>query len=145
MANRQDGAPALFSNQFVGYSNNAWATGRCGDTHHPVNATADYDYLNFTSTVSTDIEDWRPQGGTTTAMNAARWRDIPYAWPGGVVPGQKTECHWYTYCRQAFPGRGNTIQDAAGQYMTNWWRFVGDWDGAVTGNIGLHAATPAAP
>jgi hypothetical protein len=144
MNNRQDGNTTLFWNQFVG-NNGSFVPGRCGDTHHPVNATADYDYLNFTSTVNSDIEDWRPQGGMQIAMNAARWRDLPYAWPNGVLPGQKTECHWYTYWRQAFPGRGNTIQDASGQYMTNWWRFVGDWDGAVTANAGLHAATPAAP
>jgi hypothetical protein len=145
MARRQDGNTTLFWNQFVGLNGNGWATGRCGDTHNPVNSTHDYDYTNFTNTVSSDIEDWRPQGGTTIAMNASRWDAIDYAWPGGVLPAQKTECHWYTYWRQAFPGRGNTIQDGAGQYMTNWWRFVGDWDGAVTGNVGLHAATPTPP
>jgi hypothetical protein len=145
MANRQDGTSTLFWNQFVGNNGNTWATGRCGDTHHPVNALSDYDYLDFTNTVTSDIEDWKPQGGTQLSMNASHWDAIPYAWPNGAVPSQKTECHWYTYWRQAFPGRGNTIQDAAGQYMTNWWRFVGDWDGAVTGNVGLHAPTPAAP
>jgi hypothetical protein len=118
--------------------------GRCGDTHNPPNSRHDYDYEN-SAPVASDCEDWKPQGGAQTQISAARWRDIPYSWPNGVAPedGARVEAQYYIYWRQNMPGRENLIQDATGEYMTNWWQFVGDWDGSVSQNLGLHAATPA--
>jgi hypothetical protein len=129
---------------FIGLDPNFhFIQGRSGDTHHPPNASADYDYDN-SSVVMSDIMDWKPQGGTQTAVTNTTWKNRTYAWPNGDVPPQP-EMFWHIMWRQAFPGRGNVIQDASGQYMTNWWRVVGDWDGAYAAGFGLHASTPAAP
>jgi hypothetical protein len=123
--------------------NQTFVPGRCGDTHNPPNSRHDYDYENF-APVASDCEDWKPQGGAQTQISAARWGDIPYNWPNGVAPegGARVEAQYYIYWRQNIPGRENLIQDARGEYMTNWWQFVGDWDGSVIQNLGLHAATP---
>ncbi len=126
--------------------------GRAGDVHHPFNVNDDQSYLYdiTTQTVDTDIEDWKPQGGTKKAMNASRWMNLPYAWPDGVAPAPAgsydlAHAQWQIYWAQNFPGRGNRIQNAAGQYMTNWFRFLGDWDGSfnsVSSGLGLFGATP---
>jgi hypothetical protein len=125
--------------------------GRAGDVHHPfnVNDAQAYEYDHTDQTVDTDIEDWKPQGGTKKSMNASRWMNLPYAWPDGIAPAPAgsydlAHAQWQIYWAQNFPGRGNRIQNAAGQYMTNWFRFLGDWDGSFGTSLGLFGATPDA-
>jgi hypothetical protein len=143
---QQDGNNVLYSQAFVGYnpaSPGSPPLGRVGDTHYPPNGV-EYGYTN-PDIVMSDIKDWRPQGGAQTSVNNVTWDSLVYNWPGGVVPDKRTESQWYLLWRQSVPGRGNLIQDAAGQYMTNWWRLAADWDGAHAAAFGLHAPTPTAP
>ena len=128
--------PVLFWQEFVGRdaSNTQYVTGRAGWTHMPPNTTVDYDYENPT-VVQSDIADWMPGGGTTQGVSAATWGGVSYPWPAARVPGevdlsQRVESQWYIYWMQSMPGRGNTISQGS-QTMTNWWRFTGDWDGAI--------------
>ncbi len=125
---RQDGNKKLFNDEFMQ---------RCGWTHCPANTRKDYDYLNPTP-VESDIVDWRPNGGGRTMMVSDRtWGDVPYLWPGGIVPEQKTEAQWYIFWRQNIPGENSGLS-VGDQALTNWWDFVGDWDGAARRNLGLH-------
>jgi len=137
-AQRQDGNDQFFWNEFTGPD----GSGRCGDTHFPPNATVGYNYTDPTF-VQSDIEDWKPGGGTVKAINFERWRDLPYAWPATpdfAIP-QKTESQYYIYWFQAFPGHANAISyspDKPGRWLSNWWAFMGDWDMAVAMDLGLH-------
>lgn len=139
----------LFWDTFVGRDAGKWITGRAGWTHMPPNTTQDYDYLNRTP-VSSDIEDWRPDGsGVKTMISADRWRNLVYSWPSGTIPAidGRAEDHsqgsdtragaqWFIYWFQNMPGRSNSIPMLGGQ-MTNWWQFTGDWDAAMTSRAGL--------
>src|SRR5206468_2430873 len=85
----QDGNDALFWQQFVGQNAaRQFQQGRCGDTHHPPNAVADYDYNNANPVLS-DIGDWTPaHAGSQSLVSAATWGGIPYAWPDNLpAPG----------------------------------------------------------
>jgi hypothetical protein len=128
----RDGNTNLFWRQFVGLNaGNAFAPGRCGATHFPLNATADYDYNNSVTLVQSDCEDWRPDGsGVKKASTLSTWADIPYTWPATGTISQKAEAQWYIYWMQNMPGAGNTIPYNA-TTMENWWQFVADWDQAV--------------
>jgi len=141
---RQDGNSWLFWRQFVGKDSlDHFIAGRAGWTHMPPNTTVDYDYSNPTPVLS-DIEDWRSdETGQRTAVSSATWTDILYPWPGPGAVGQRAESHWYAYWMQNFPGRGNQIPHS-GQWMTNWWAFVGDWDGSIQSGLGLYSPQPAA-
>ena len=140
----QDGNTDLFWKQFVGQSAlGAFITGRAGWTHMPPNTTSDYDYLN-PSPVSSDIEDWRPDGsGARTLVNLNTWASLTYPWPGGPPRDQMAESQWYIYWMQNHPGRGNRIPHG-GNWMSNWWAFFGDWDAAISTGLGLYGAQPAA-
>ena len=117
--------------------------GRSGGCHHPPNADHDYDYFN-PSTALSDCEDWRPDGaGAKKAVNNATWESIPYPFPpadrlrvAGSYLGD--DAHYYVYWNQNFPGFGNTIPMVGGGRMTNWWRFMGDYDNAIRENLGLY-------
>ena len=129
---KQDGNKKLFNDDFMQ---------RIGWTHCPANTRKDYDYLNE-SFAESDIADWRPDGGgRSMPVNCHTWGDIRYPWPGGVVPEQQIEANWYIFWRQNIPGENNGIT-VNGQSLTNWWEFVGDWDGAARRNLGLHAEPP---
>jgi hypothetical protein len=125
-------------------ANGHFAPGRAGNTHFPPNATQDYDYNNPTL-VESDIEDWTPGNtGDKKLVNNATWESIAYAWPYGVLPDQ-TDSYWYLYWMQNMPGRSNTIP-YGNQFITNWWKFTGDWDTAVPvipTQGGLHAVKRA--
>ncbi len=143
VAFRQDGNDRLFWRDFVGFAGNQFVPGRAGATHFPPNAREDYDYLNPTP-VASDIEDWRPDNsGRKTSVNMDTWGRLTYPWPGERDFPQRVESQWYTYWFQNFPGRGNRIPIGT-RWLTNWWAFVGDWDGAIKSGLGLHAGTPAA-
>ena len=144
---QQAGNTELFWQKFVGRAANfSWVRGRAGDTHHPPNASTDYDYLNFTP-FNSDIMDWKPDGGQTVAFSASTYGNIPYAFPVPNPP-QRIESQWYIFWMQSFPGHGNTIPFGNNR-MTNWWSFVGDWDASINAGLGLYAPftppPPAAP
>jgi hypothetical protein len=142
----QDGNSHLFWRQFSGQdATGNTILGRCGNTHIPPNTTNHYDYLN-PATVQSDIRNWSPAGGPTTAVNFHTWGDHPYAWPYGEWNfGQREETQWYIYWMQSMPGFRSTIPYNATR-MTNWWVFTADWDTAILAELGLYGApTPAAP
>ena len=131
----------MFQEKFVGAVNSNPPLGRAGDTHRPPNTTVDYDYLNPTL-VASDIEDWEPNGGPTKMVNVNTWAALDYNWPNGNIPPAETEVNYYIYWMQSMPGYQNTIP-YNGQYMTNWWEFVANWDDAINNNLGLFANTPS--
>jgi hypothetical protein len=102
----------LFWNKFVGKP----GEGRCGWAHFPPNGERDYDWRN-SKRVWTDIEDWQPDGGgRKIEINSDRW--------GG------DSLRWFVYWMQNLPGQDNGIT-YRGRPLTNWWRFIGDFDGAM--------------
>lgn len=141
VAQMQDGNANLYNVNFRGYSGGSGPIGRCGDTHHPPNSRSDYDYNNSTL-VASDIKDWKPAGGTTTLVNNNTWGSIPYQWPSALYPSMPpgVESNWYIMMMQSMPGNGNQIPYGS-KWMTNWWRFLGDWD-STTVKIGLYQNLP---
>ena len=138
VARRQDGNSNLFWQNFVGRNGNLPPIGRCGDTHHPPNTTIDYDYNNATL-VESDIMDWKPSGGNKTFVNQNTWGGLYNQWPAqGITVDNHVK--WYTMWMQSFPGNGNQIPHGS-KYMTNWWRFLADWDSATT-RVGLYQDLP---
>ena len=95
--------------------------GRCGWAHFPPNGERDYDWAN-PRFIDTDIEQWRPEGGPTTRLNSKRW--------GGE------SLTWFQYWMQNLPGPENGLE-YRGRKVTNWWQFIGDWDGAMGRGAGL--------
>ena len=74
---RQTGNTELFWQRFVGFSaTGPWQRGRSGDTHHPPNANADYEYQNF-EPFDSDIMDWKPDGGQTPPLQRRDFRKRP--------------------------------------------------------------------
>jgi hypothetical protein len=137
---RQTGDTEFFWRKFVGVSAvGQWQRGRCGDTHHPPNALSDYDYQNFAA-FDSDIMDWKPDGGQTTAFSAATYGNVPYRFPNTYLQAfgsSAIESNWHIFWRQSIPGHGNTIPYGANR-VTNWWQFIGDWDAANRAGIGLY-------
>jgi len=135
---RQDGNTRLFWDQFCGRdAQGKFVLGRCGNTHCPPNAKGDYDYQNG-SWVESDCENWTPAGtGQRKQVSAATWRDLPYRWPAGIAPSNKTESHYYIYWMQNMPGAGNTVRFET-HLLNNWWTFTGDWDHATQAQTGLY-------
>jgi hypothetical protein len=108
----------LFWDLFVGKTKE----GRCGWSHFPPNAVRDYDWANATH-VLTDIEDWKPEGhGQCKRLNCERWQGNSLA--------------WFVYWMQNIPGHNNALTYRDRQ-LTNWWSFIGDFDAAMAGNLGL--------
>ena len=104
--------PDLFWNKFVGKP----GEGRCGWAHFPPNGERDYDWRN-PKKVWTDIEDWRPEGGgQRIEINSDRWN--------------RDSLQWFVYWMQNVPGLNNGIS-YRGRPLTNWWRLIGDFDGAM--------------
>jgi hypothetical protein len=138
---RQDGNTELFWNKFSGRQpNGKFEQGRCGNTHFPPNAKADYDYQNMTM-VESDCEDWTPdRTGKLKPVNASTWGNIPYRWPQGAEPSPKIESQYYIYWMQNMPGDGSHIRFGKNQIMNNWWRFTADWDAAISNKLGLYSS-----
>lgn len=114
--------PHLFWDRFVGRSPGGRGGNRCGWSHYPPNAERDYDWAN-PRFVSTDIEDWTPDGtGRTLDLNSARWG--------------KDSLTWFLYWMQNIPGADSGLT-YRGRRLTNWWRFIGDFDDAMGSGVGL--------
>ena len=110
--------PHLFWDRFVGRP----GEGRCGWAHYPPNATTDYDWANE-AYVLTDIEDWNPDGtGEKQRVNCARWKC--------------NSLQWFVYWMQNLPGADNGLT-YRGRPLSNWWAFIGDFDGAMAARLGL--------
>ena len=136
---RQDGNADLFVNKFAGIRvNNPPPAGRSGWTHSPPNTVCEYDYANG-ALFPSDIETWKPEGGTPKPVNNLTWKNQPYQWVPGTRPPESEidQPHWYIYWMQNMPGRNNTIPYGNGT-MTNWWAFTGDWDGSIKSGLGLY-------
>ena len=150
VATKQDGNPDLFWKNFVGRSGPNYTNplGRCGDTHNPPNTIVDYDYCNSTL-VASDIFDWKPEGGQTKLVNCQTWDTLHYAWPQITISGSGCcdagelpdyNSRFFILWMQSMPGNGNQIP-YANKWMTNWWRFIGNWD-STTAKIGLYQNSP---
>jgi hypothetical protein len=110
--------PHLFWDRFVGKP----GAGRCGWAHFPPNSMRDYDWANPTP-VWTDIEDWTPDGaGLKQLINSSRWRSDSLT--------------WFIYWMQNLPGANNGLT-YQGRPLTNWWRFIGDFDRVMGQGLGL--------
>jgi hypothetical protein len=110
--------PRLFWDKFVGQP----GEGRCGWAHYPPNGVRDYDWAN-SSYVWTDIEDWTPNGtGQKQHLNCRRWNCDSLS--------------WFIYWMQNLPGAANGLV-YRGRPLTNWWSFIGDFDGAMERGVGL--------
>ena len=108
----------LFWDKFVGRP----GEGRCGWSHYPPNGVRDYDWAN-PDYIWTDIEDWRPDGGgQKQRLNCSRW--------------QGDSLTWFIYWLQNLPGANNGLT-YRGRPLTNWWTFMGDFDGAMEQGLGL--------
>ena len=108
----------LFWDKFVG----GHKGDRCGWAHYPPNGESDYDWRN-PKTVLTDIEDWQPDSvGTQQLMNCDRWHSDSLT--------------WFIYWMQNLPGKDNGLS-YQGRPLTNWWTFIGDFDGAMSARMGL--------
>lgn len=111
--------PHLFWDKFVGRP----LEGRCGWAHYPPNAERDYDWAN-PNYVLTDIEDWTPEGaGPKKRLNCRRWNCDSLT--------------WFIYWMQNLPGANNGLT-YRGRLLTNWWTFIGDFDGAMAQGLGLY-------
>lgn len=103
----------LFWDRFVGKP----GEGRCGWAHYPPNGERDYDWRNRKYVLS-DIEDWQPDGGgQKQQINADRWRGDSLT--------------WFIYWMQNLPGANNELT-YRGRSLTNWWRFIGEFDEVMT-------------
>ena len=150
-ANKNHDADAtMFARSFVGLDDTGTilpnATnnyGRVGKSTRPPNTATENQFDNATSVLS-DITDWNAidPPPTTALINSAAWRDLTLLWP--VAPldtATKAETQWYIYWMQSVPGFNNSVFHENTDLMNNWWRIVGDWDGAKTSKLGLY--TPA--
>ena len=106
----------LFSNKFVGWGlDGSRPKGRSGDTHHPPNALDAYQY-NQTIPFDSDINDWKPDGGTKSSYSNSVPLGVKYNTPlinQYLIPsldynkdGQYT---WLVYWFQTIPGLNNNI------------------------------------
>jgi len=116
-------ADLLFWGKFVGSdeSHKIIRPG-CGWTHYPPNGERDYDWGNKRF-VDSDIEDWKPDGtGKKQPLNCDKWG--------------ASSLRWFVYWMQCIPGADNglTYNDKP---LDNWWRFIGDFDGAMKSHAKL--------
>ena len=107
----------LFWGKFVGSdsTHRIVPPARAGWSHYPPNAVRDYDWANR-DTVLTDIEAWQPDGpGPQHRLNCEAWAC--------------DHLGWFIYWTQNMPGHENGLT-YQGKPLHNWWRFLGDYDGA---------------
>lgn len=109
----------LFWDRFVGGRTGA---GRCGWAHYPPNGRKDYDWRN-PETVLSDIDRWHPAGGERAPIDCRRWG--------------ADSLKWFVYWMQHLPADGNGIM-WRGRELTNWWRFIADFDAAMADGRSLH-------
>ncbi len=113
----------LYWGKFVGSDkSHKIITPHAGWSHYPPNGEHDYDWDNE-KYIETDIEDWKPDGsGIKKRINSERWN--------------KSSLQWFIYWMQNHPGKDNELL-YQGKKLTNWWRFIGDFDGVMKNNVKL--------
>ncbi|RJP71256.1 MAG: hypothetical protein C4539_05110 [Ignavibacteriales bacterium] len=113
----------LFWGKFVGSDiSHKIINPRCGWAHYPPNGRQDYDWKK-TEYVETDIEDWNPEGtGKKIKINCEKWNC--------------NSLSWFIYWMQNIPGINNKIK-YGNKELTNWWRFIGEFDNAMKNKIKL--------
>ena len=126
----------LFLNKFVGISNINLAGkpyGRNGMTHFPPNTKKDYDWNN-TSIVKSDIDDWKPEGGTQKDIDNTKWMSIKYTYPNVAykIDENDSQYKWIMFWFQTIPGNSNGIK-YGNNTISNWWDLLYNWDDAVKG------------
>jgi hypothetical protein len=114
-----------FSNSTDGYADST----RLGCTHKPPNTTRDYDWNNKTLTY-TDIEDWKPTGGTKKQINSDRWINLKYNIPS-LISGYRydegdSQYKWLLYWMQSIPSNNNGITG-----VSDWWDLFYNWDDSM--------------
>ncbi len=119
----QQWSELLFWGRFVGSDHtHKIVNPGCGWAHYPPNAERDYDWANRRY-VWTDIEDWRPDGsGQKKRINCERWHC--------------NSLDWFIYWMQNLPGPNNGLA-YWGRPLTNWWVFIGNFDGAMEHGLKL--------
>ncbi len=143
-----DGDTTMFVRSFVGFDetgvlpNGTHNYGRVGKATRPPNTAME---LNFDgASGQSDIKDWNaidpPQ--STLLIDSTEWSGLNFGW-NGIPPDTttKAETNWYIYWMQSIPGLNNAVFHENTDLMNNWWRIVGDWDGAKISKLGLY--TPA--
>jgi len=124
---------ATFLNKFVGITigkNNNKPIGRAGMTHFPPNTTKDYDYDNK-SLVESDIEEWKPSGGTKKLINSDRWMNVLLKnYPSVILTkddyNKDPQYKWLVFWMQSIPGYNNGITG-----VNDWWDIFYNWDDAI--------------
>jgi hypothetical protein len=109
---------------------------RLGCTHKPPNTTKDYDWNNKSFAMS-DIEDWKPTGGTKKLINSDRWMNINYTPPTPVnsIPydPNDSQMKWLIFWMQSIPGYNNGITG-----VNDWWDLFYNWDNSIKNNSKLN-------
>jgi hypothetical protein len=120
------------SNKTDGYGDST----RLGCTHKPPNTTKDYDWNNKSFAMS-DIEDWKPTGGTRKLINSDRWMNINYTPPTPVnsIPydPNDSQMKWLIFWMQSIPGYNNGITG-----VNDWWDLFYNWDNSKKNNLKLN-------
>jgi hypothetical protein len=103
---------------------------RLGWTHCPPNTTKGYDWDNKTLTLS-DIEDWKPSGGTKKLINSDRWLNTSLQnYPSLISTkddyNKDPQYKWLIFWMQSMPGYNNGITG-----VNDWWDLFYNWDDAV--------------
>jgi hypothetical protein len=139
-----DSGMRLFKHRFVGWGlDGSHPSGRCGDTHHLASSNQEYGY-NDTELRSTDINDWKPSGGTTVLMNNQTFLDVDY----GVdmvnpylIPSydysKEGQYMWLIYWFQSIMNKDNNIpyiRNGVEYKLSNWWDIIYNWDDALSNN-----------
>ena len=125
--------------------------GRGGNTHFAPNSIKDYDWSNTTPAKS-DIETWKPSGGTFVDVNVNTWvsklypfeKRISMVVPSRYATGQydftnDAPVKWFIYWWQSVPGMDNGISDVQGSgssakkiTVSNWWDLFYNFDEAIS-------------
>lgn len=117
----------LFWGHFVGSDSSRKSINPgCGWTHYPPNGISDYDWRN-SNPVASDCEDWNPQrSGEKIAISCNNWKNQNTQTcqdDGGLA----FKIWWMRHLPQA-----KTDLHFANRKLSNWWRWITDFDGSLT-------------
>ncbi len=118
-----------FTNKTDGYADST----HLGCTHKPPNTTKDYDWNNKTFAMS-DIEDWKPTGGTQKLINSDRWLNSPLSTLPNLLTTtydftKDVQYRWLIFWMQSMPGYNNGISG-----VNDWWDLFYNWDETIKSN-----------
>jgi hypothetical protein len=121
------------SSQTDGYADST----HLGWTHCPPNTTKGYDWDNKTLTLS-DIEDWKPSGGTKKLINSDRWLNTSLQnYPSLISTkddyNKDPQYKWLIFWMQSMPGYNNGITG-----VNDWWDLFYNWDNTIKNSSKLN-------